>query len=116
MSMPPPAKLTLRGVLEIIIGISAHNARLPNNRCRSCVQHRLAASEKLLNRDAGSLEDGYEVLPMRTPVLSGGYGTRLHPLTHTGPKQLIPIANKLNIMYCIEDLRDIEATDIGIRL
>jgi len=37
-------------------------------------------------------------------------------LTHTGPKQLIPIANKPNILYCIEDLRDAGITDIGIIL
>lgn len=53
---------------------------------------------------------------MKGLVLSGRYGTRLRPLTHRAPRQLIPIANKLNILYCIEDLRDIEITDIGIRL
>jgi len=53
---------------------------------------------------------------MKGLVLAGGYGTRLRPLTHTGPKQLIPIANKPNIQYCIEDLRDAGITDIGIVL
>ncbi|MEM2900785.1 MAG: glucose-1-phosphate thymidylyltransferase [Thermoplasmata archaeon] len=49
-------------------------------------------------------------------VLAGGHGTRLRPLTHTGPKQLIPIANKPNILYCIDDLRDAGITDIGVIL
>jgi len=53
---------------------------------------------------------------MKGVVLTGGSGTRLRPLTHTGPKQLIPIANKPNVLYCIEDLRDAGITDIGIIL
>jgi len=53
---------------------------------------------------------------MKGVVLTGGHGTRLRPLTHTGPKQLIPIANKPNVLYCIEDLRDAGITDIGVVL
>ena len=53
---------------------------------------------------------------MKGLVLAGGAGTRLRPFTHTGPKQLIPIANKPNILYCLEDLRDAGITDIGIIL
>ena len=53
---------------------------------------------------------------MKGVVLTGGHGTRLRPLTHTGPKQLIPIANKPNVLYCIEDLRDAGITDIGVIL
>jgi glucose-1-phosphate thymidylyltransferase len=41
---------------------------------------------------------------MRGVVLHGGSGTRLRPLTHTGPKQLIPIANKPVSQYAVEDL------------
>src|SRR5256885_6102252 len=53
---------------------------------------------------------------MKGIILTGGAGTRLRPLTHTGPKQLIPIANKPNVLYCLEDLRDAEITDIGVIL
>ncbi len=53
---------------------------------------------------------------MKGLILSGGSGTRLRPLTHTGPKQLIPIANKPNILYCLDDLRDAGITDIGVIL
>ncbi len=53
---------------------------------------------------------------MKGLILAGGAGTRLRPLTHTGPKQLIPIANKPNILYCLEDLREAGITEIGVIL
>ncbi len=46
--------------------------------------------------------------------MHGGHGTRLRPLTHTGPKQLLPIANKAMSQYAIEDFREAGITDIGI--
>ena len=51
---------------------------------------------------------------MKGIILHGGHGTRLRPLTHTGPKQLLPIANKPMSQYCIESLREAEITDIAI--
>tara|TARA_B110000014_G_scaffold259114_1_gene246335 strand:+ start:3565 stop:4620 length:1056 start_codon:yes stop_codon:yes gene_type:complete len=51
---------------------------------------------------------------MKGIVLHGGHGTRLRPLTHTGPKQLLPIANKPMSQYCIESLRHAGITDIAI--
>lgn len=51
---------------------------------------------------------------MKGIILAGGSGTRLRPLTHTGTKQLIPIANKPVLEYCIEDLRAVGIHDIGI--
>lgn len=53
---------------------------------------------------------------MKGLILAGGYGTKLRPLTHTGPKQLIPIANKPNILYCLEDLKNVGIKDIGVIL
>jgi len=47
-------------------------------------------------------------------ILHGGHGTRLRPLTHTGPKQLLIIANKPMSQYALEDLREAGITDIAI--
>ncbi len=51
---------------------------------------------------------------MKGIILHGGHGTRLRPLTHTGPKQLLPIANKPMSQYPLEDLKKAGITDIGI--
>ncbi len=53
---------------------------------------------------------------MKGIMLHGGHGTRLRPLTHTGPKQLIPVANKPISRYVLEDLRNSGITDITIVL
>jgi len=51
---------------------------------------------------------------MKGIVLHGGHGTRLRPLTHAGPKQLLPIANKAMSQYCIESIYEAGITDIAI--
>ena len=51
---------------------------------------------------------------MKGIILHAGHGTRLRPLTHTGPKQLLPIANKPMSEYCIESLKDANVNDIAI--
>jgi len=53
---------------------------------------------------------------MKGVILHGGAGTRLRPLTHTGPKQLIPIANKPMSLYAVEALREAGVTEIAIVL
>jgi glucose-1-phosphate thymidylyltransferase len=47
-------------------------------------------------------------------LLHAGHGTRLRPLTHTGPKQLLPIANKPMSEFCLESMRDSGITEIAI--
>ncbi len=51
---------------------------------------------------------------MKGIILHGGHGTRLRPLTHTGPKQLLPIANKPMSQYCLEAISETGITEIAI--
>ena len=51
---------------------------------------------------------------MKGVIIHGGHGTRLRPLTHTGPKQLLPIANKPMSQFCLEAISETGITDIAI--
>jgi glucose-1-phosphate thymidylyltransferase len=51
---------------------------------------------------------------MKALVLSGGSGTRLRPITHTSPKQLVPVANKPVLYYVLEDIAQAGITEVGI--
>ena len=53
---------------------------------------------------------------MKGVLLSGGTGSRLRPITHTGPKQLVPVANKPVLEYAIEDFKEAGITEIGVVL
>jgi len=53
---------------------------------------------------------------MKGIILHGGAGTRLRPLTYSGPKQLIPVANKPVSQHVVEDLRSSGITDVTIIL
>jgi glucose-1-phosphate thymidylyltransferase len=53
---------------------------------------------------------------MKGVLLSGGTGSRLRPITHTGPKQLVPVANKPVLEYAIEDLKEAGISEIGVIL
>jgi len=53
---------------------------------------------------------------MKGIILHGGFGTKLRPLTHTGPKQLIPVANRPISQYVLEDLQSSGITEIAIIL
>jgi len=53
---------------------------------------------------------------MKGLLLAGGHGTRLRPLTFTGNKHMLPIANKPMLLYGLEHLKNAGIKDIGIIL
>jgi glucose-1-phosphate thymidylyltransferase len=53
---------------------------------------------------------------MKGLILAGGHGTRLRPLTFTGNKHMIPIANKPMLYYGLDHLADAGIKEIGVIL
>ena len=53
---------------------------------------------------------------MKALLLAGGHGTRLRPLTFTGNKHMLPIANKPMILYSLGYLIDAGIREIGVVL
>ncbi len=49
---------------------------------------------------------------MKAVVLAAGPGTRLRPHTHTGPKHMLPVANKPVMQYIVEKLASAEIREI----
>lgn len=53
---------------------------------------------------------------MKGLLLAGGHGTRLRPLTYTGNKHMLPIANKPMLLYGLEHLRRAGIKEVGVVL
>ncbi|MFD7080713.1 glucose-1-phosphate thymidylyltransferase [Streptomyces sp. NPDC059918] len=51
---------------------------------------------------------------MKALVLAAGSGTRLRPVTHTGAKQLVPVANKPVLFYALEAIAEAGITDVAL--
>ena len=53
---------------------------------------------------------------MKGLLLAGGHGTRLRPLTYTGNKHMLPIANKPMLLYGLEHLRNAGIEEVAVVL
>ena len=53
---------------------------------------------------------------MKGLLLAGGHGTRLRPLTYTGNKHMLPIANKPMLLYGLENMKEAGIREVGIVL
>ncbi|MFF4404930.1 glucose-1-phosphate thymidylyltransferase [Streptomyces sp. NPDC001262] len=51
---------------------------------------------------------------MKALVLAGGSGTRLRPLSHSMPKQLVPVGDRPVLFHCLDALREAGITEVGV--
>ncbi|MDN5344616.1 MAG: mannose-phosphate guanylyltransferase / phosphomannomutase, partial [Clostridia bacterium] len=53
---------------------------------------------------------------MKAIIMAGGEGSRLRPLTCKRPKPLVPVANRPVMEYCVDLLRELGITEVGVTL
>lgn len=53
---------------------------------------------------------------MKGLVLAGGHGTRLRPLTFTGNKHMLPVANQPILLYALQNLAEAGIRDVAVVL
>ncbi|MBV9946326.1 MAG: NTP transferase domain-containing protein, partial [Myxococcales bacterium] len=51
---------------------------------------------------------------MKGLILAGGTGTRLRPLTYSGAKQLVPIANRPILFYVLDNLAEADIREVVV--
>ncbi|MFI2652581.1 glucose-1-phosphate thymidylyltransferase [Micromonospora fulviviridis] len=51
---------------------------------------------------------------MKALVLSGGSGTRLRPISHSLPKQLVPLANRPLLAHVLRTIHEVGVTQVGM--
>jgi glucose-1-phosphate thymidylyltransferase len=73
----------------------------------------MSRDEMVMERRAGD-NPRYVKSTLKGLVLAGGKGSRLRPLTATGAKQLVPVANKPVLFYALEQMVEAGITDIGV--
>ena len=69
-----------------------------------------------INRPKAFCETIGDVIGLKGLLLAGGHGTRLRPLTYTGNKHMLPIANKPMLMYGFDQMRSSGIKEIGVIL
>ena len=51
---------------------------------------------------------------MKALVLCGGRGSRLRPITFTGAKQLVPVANRPILFYVLDNIAGAGISEVAV--